>query len=465
MWRPAPFSLRGTVLPIPLILALLVLAGALFPRPLHAEGRRLARIRYQRSGQEMEGIGEVLYGSGQRLQLRLFSDRLADYYEVHLELTELLDVDPLTREESQQLCRSWDLRRDEERRRRAEESRRERAKRAAERRVAAGSKSKSKARVRGSAKGRREGSRRQTRAGRRARSDLPAGRSSGARPELAVVHLSPEELLIDLFDAARGKIDRLAEVRRGLSAQLAELGDLLKTGTSPPPRARALRSRLDDLDERLTRLEGRIQRRGQAVERIGPLVTSGEMPEKEFRERAVLILRQLAAADTELVRLEGLVAAGATSLHALDRSAPASTGEEPDRPDPDAEVEGDRQEPAAAAGARIAAASAASLEDDDPRPSALITRVSARKPPGSPPAGEPERPGVVEEADEGSASQSAPGESTEPGGIGIAAGALAIFLIGLLLLAGRRGRVRTVEGSVAEGDHRPAAVRAGATTR
>ena len=257
------------------------------------EGGRLSKVQYRLFGRELTAVGELTY-QGERVSLRLFDERLSEYYTVYVEYADLLNVSPVSRAEAEGIRRQREQTRARSIVEREAEKRRRALIKAAEKATAA-----AKETGRYSRRGRR-GARKSPGA-----VDMPGLRSASAaaghrvpmEPGNAVDALAElEDVLKPYASRIESGQTRITELSKGLEEVLAQ--------EKPPRRARVMKGELQDLAARLAKISQYYKRRLKDKTWLHRDVDGGELDQKATRERVDMALRQILGMDRKLKKFE-----------------------------------------------------------------------------------------------------------------------------------------------------------------
>lgn len=112
---PIPFRIALALSWIGFVLPSVAFAAPDSPPDVTSKTTVLSRVRYLSFGEEKTATGEVIFEEprpGRRsrdVRLRLFSDRLGDYYSIMLAPDDLIHMDPLGKAETKKILAGWEV--------------------------------------------------------------------------------------------------------------------------------------------------------------------------------------------------------------------------------------------------------------------------------------------------------------------------------------------------------------------
>lgn len=273
------FRFRRAVLVITLGSALFGAAVVFSPFVVRAEFQALSQVRFLQNGVERTDVGELNYVEG-GIQLRLFSQKLAGFYVLHLTPEDLLEISFLSDTEAREIQDArLEAKAKKDREREADRQRRRAEK----------------------AKQREAERKRNTKAGRKSRPDKRSSRDEVDPEEGRVVKvkLPPPEETIDALEETFAGIDkRMKKLRDLVKAALGRLDALdRKSAGSVRRDVLGFEGQLDDVAEK-------IQRRRDDVESMKSDTADGFLTAALAIDRAEMAYRRLRPVEQRLVEAE-----------------------------------------------------------------------------------------------------------------------------------------------------------------
>ncbi len=278
-------------------LLFIFLIGSPLPS-LAADGVRLEQIDYLRNGHERQAVGEVMI-AGDRVRLRLFSDTLANHYEVWLPLEDFLGAAPVEKSEAERIR----LERDALVSGRIAEREVARLRRLAERERAATKEAARK--TTGSTRGSRSDRDRDSEEG-SSEGGSRAGRLDGEQ----AIPSNPKELVT----LAIAIDERCTHAAARASELLGEIAERLRDARHTRHPLRELAGEIEDAESILERVARGVAGRKQAVDRMGTEIASGELRGRGLEDQVEFVASQLAGLHSQLKRAEVSIQKSADGL-------------------------------------------------------------------------------------------------------------------------------------------------------
>ncbi len=240
-------------------IALPLLLGPFFIQAAVAspEESRLEIIEFLRGGEQRQAIGTVSV-EGEKVRLRLFSDQLANYYELTIPMKDFLEAQPIGAEKTAQIeetrrtaIASRELQREERRRRRTAE--------------------------RALARLEREESGRD--------SQRRSGESRGGRAEGVDRGEKRPQTKRDLRSLSRDLDERFKAAEALAAETLARIAERLETDVGPKRKLRELAVEVEEAQLDLERLEKSLSHRREALERLEDDSRRGNLKGRQLQEQ------------------------------------------------------------------------------------------------------------------------------------------------------------------------------------
>lgn len=299
------------------MLAILVLS---LPTAVAAAGDELLRVEYKLFGRVETAIGELSFDKGgERVSLKLFNERLADYYTLFLPYEDLVSQKQIPSSEAAKIVEERKELRErklEQRRAEAEAKARARAaERAAEtkRRIAKGEPLRRSSQAKARGLGLRGGSDR-----------ADAGR-------VPMAPLTSDEIFTQLEEELGPIESRLEEQRDELADLEKRIAAAVGTGGRVPREARLVRGEVRTQIGKLDKVQANVDRRRKDIERLREAVVAGKMENDDVVERGEILLRQLYGASRGLKKVETALGGMEQKIAKLPAEIAAKAARDSDR--------------------------------------------------------------------------------------------------------------------------------------